>query len=161
MAEVFISYARTDQGFARDLNAALQKLDRDTWIDWRSIPESAEWRAEIFAGIEQADNFVFLISPDSAKSWMCGQEVSHAVANNKRLITILYHSVETKELHPALGKIQWIDYPNLGFEETFKRLIRALDTNFDWNTSTPNFWFEPRSGNPRIVIKVSCCMEWN
>ncbi len=95
MAEVFISYAREDQGFARDLHAALQKVNRDTWIDWRSIPDSAKWRAEIFAAIEAADNFLFIISPDSVKSWMCGQEVSHAVANNKRLITILYHSVET------------------------------------------------------------------
>lgn len=70
---------------------------------------------------------------------MCGQEVSHAVANNKRLLTILYHSVETKELHPALGKIQWIDYPNLGFEETFERLIRALDTNFEWEHKHTQF----------------------
>jgi hypothetical protein len=139
MAQVFIPYARTDQGFARDLNAALRKTDRETWIDWRSIPESAEWRAEIFAGIEQADNFVFLISPDSAKSWMCGQEVSHAVASNKRLITILYHSLEDKELLPALAKIQWIDYPNLGFEETFKRLIKALDTNFEWEHKHTQF----------------------
>jgi TIR domain len=84
MAEVFISYARTDQGFARDLNAALQKINRDTWIDWRSIPESAEWRAEIFAAIEAADNFLFVISPDSVKSWMCGQEVAHAAANGRR-----------------------------------------------------------------------------
>jgi TIR domain len=132
MAEVFISYARTDQGFARDLNAALQKLKRDTWIDWRSIPESAEWRAEIFAGIEQADNFVFLISPDSAKSWMCGQEISHAVANNKRIITILYHPVDHKELPPGLAEIQWINYPELGFEQTFQRLITAIDTDLDW-----------------------------
>jgi len=48
MADVFISYARADQGFARDLNYALQKLQRDTWLDWRSTPDSAEWRAEIF-----------------------------------------------------------------------------------------------------------------
>jgi hypothetical protein len=51
MAEVFISYGRTDQGFARDLNAALQKLNHETWIDWRSIPDSAQWRAEIFNAI--------------------------------------------------------------------------------------------------------------
>ena len=70
MAEVFISYAREDQGFARDLNATLQKLQRDTWIDWRSIPDSAQWRAEIFAAIEAADNFLFIISPDSVRSWM-------------------------------------------------------------------------------------------
>ena len=30
MAEVFISYARTDQGFARDLHDALKNLKRDT-----------------------------------------------------------------------------------------------------------------------------------
>jgi hypothetical protein len=41
MADVFISYAREDQGFARDLNTTLQKLQRETWIDWRSIPDSA------------------------------------------------------------------------------------------------------------------------
>ena len=92
MAEVFISYAREDQGFARDIHTALQKVSRDTWIDWRSIRDSAKWRAEIFAAIEAADNFLFIISPDSVKSWMCGQEVSHAVANNKRLITILHRS---------------------------------------------------------------------
>jgi TIR domain len=58
MAEVFISYAREDQGFARDLNAALQKLQRDTWIDWRSIPDSAQWRAAIFAAIEAVGNIL-------------------------------------------------------------------------------------------------------
>src|SRR5271165_1336774 len=115
MAEVFISYARMDQGFARDLNTALQKLQRDTWIDWRSIPDSAEWRAEIFAAIEAADNFLFIISPDSVKSWMCGQEVSHAVANNKRLITILYHPIGKKKMFPGLDEVQWISYPDLGF----------------------------------------------
>ncbi len=107
-------------------------MQRETWIDWRSIPDSAKWRGEIFAAIEAADNFLFVISPDSVKSWMCGQEVSHAVANNKRLITVLYHSVERKELLPALAEIQWIDYPNLGFEQTFERLTAAIDTDLDW-----------------------------
>jgi len=132
MAEVFISYARKDKGFVRDIHAALQRLKRDTWVDWRDIPDSTMWRAEIFAAIGTADNFLFVISPDSVKSWMCGQEISYAVTNNKRLLTILYHSVETKELDPALAEVQWIDYPDLGFEQTFERLIKALDTNFDW-----------------------------
>jgi hypothetical protein len=132
MAEVFISYARTDQGFARDLNTALQKLHRDTWIDWRSIPDSAQWRAEVFAAIEAADNFVFLISPDSLHSWMCGQEFAHALANKKRIVTILYHPVNPKDMVPGLAEIQWISYPELGFEQTFQRLITAVDTDLDW-----------------------------
>jgi hypothetical protein len=132
MAEVFISYARADQGFARDLHAALQKIKRDAWIDWRSIPDTAKWRAEIFAAIEAADNFLFIISPDSLHSRMCGLEVAHAVANNKRLITILYHPVDHKELLTDLDEIQWINYPELGFEPTFQRLITAIDTDLDW-----------------------------
>src|SRR5271167_3404648 len=132
MAEVFISYARMDQGFARDLNSALQKLKRDTWIDWRSIPDSAEWRAEIFAAIGAADNFLFIISPDSLRSEMCGLEVAHAFTSRKRAITILYHPVERNDLFPGLGEIQWINYPELGFEETFRRLIAAIDTDLDW-----------------------------
>jgi hypothetical protein len=139
VAEVFISYARKDKGFVRDIHAALQKVNRDPWIDWRSIPESAKWRGEIFAAIEAADNFLFIISPDSVKSWMCGEEVSHAVANNKRLITILYHSVERTELHSAVAEIQWIDYPELGFEQTFERLIKALDTNLEWEHKHTQF----------------------
>lgn len=102
MAEVFISYARVDQGFARDLNNALHKLDRDTWIDWRSIPDSAEWRAEIFAAIDAADNFLFIISPDSLRSHMCGLEVAHAVAAKKRIVTILYHPMNHDALLPGL-----------------------------------------------------------
>src|SRR5271166_5239382 len=132
MAEVFISYARTDQGFARDLNSALQKLKRDTWIDWRSIPDSAQWRAEIFAAVEAADNFLFIISPDSLGSQMCGEEVTHAVANKKRIITILYHPADYDELLPGLKEIQWINYPELGFEPTFQRLITAIDTDLEW-----------------------------
>src|ERR1035441_3744796 len=106
MAEVFISYARVNQGFVRDLNNALQKLKRDTWIDWRSIPDSAEWRAEIFAAIDAADNFLFIISPDSLRSEMCKLEVSHALASKKRVTTILYHPADWNELLPGLAEIQ-------------------------------------------------------
>src|SRR3974390_501448 len=133
MAEVFISYARTDQGFARDLNSALQKLNRETWIDWRSIPDSAEWRTEIFAAIDAAVNFVFIISPDSLRpESFCGPEVAHALANKKRIIPILYHPVDRNTLYPGLGEIQWINYPELGGEETFQRLITAIDTDRDY-----------------------------
>jgi WD40 repeat protein len=80
----------------------------------------------------QADNFVFIISPDSVKSWMCGEEVKHAVTSKKRLITILYQSVERNELLPTLAELQWIDSPAMGFERTIERLITAIDTDLNW-----------------------------
>lgn len=132
MAEVFISYARKDSGFVLDLTLVLQKSQRDAWIDWRSIPASAYWRAEIFAAIEEADNFLFIISPESLRSWMCGQEIGVAVANKKRIVTILYQAVDHKDLPPALAEIQWIGYPELGFEATFQKLVAAIDTDLRW-----------------------------
>jgi len=144
MTEVFISYAREDQEFARDLNTALQNVKRETWIDWRSIPDSAKWRAEIFAAIEAADNFVFIISADSLRSWMCGQEVAHAVASKKRIVTILYRSVDHEELLPGLKEIQWIDYLALGMARTFQRLSRAIDTDLEWVRQHTRFGLRAR-----------------
>src|SRR5271166_4317308 len=132
MAEVFISYARTDSGFARDLTTALQELERDPWIDWRDLPEGSEWPPEIFTAIEAADNFLFIISPDSLRSPMCGKEVALAVAKKKRIITIRQRPFDPKELFPGLGDIEWFDYAEVGFKETFRRLIDALDTDRDW-----------------------------
>lgn len=130
--EVFISYAWTDIGFARDLNDALHELKREAWIDLCSIPDSAEWRKEIFTAIEAADNFLFIISPDSLHSSMCGQEVARAVASKKRILTVLYHEVDTREMFPGLGEIQWISYPQLGFKETIRNLMKAIDTDLEW-----------------------------
>ena len=92
MSDVFISYSRKDIAFARLLNEALEESELETWIDWQDIPPSVDWLAEVYAAIEQADTFVFLISPDSVASEVCGYEVEHAVAHNKRLVPVVVSS---------------------------------------------------------------------
>lgn len=71
--DIFISYSRRDKEFVARLHAALAALGRDAWIDWEDIPLTAEWEAEIYAGIEGADAFVFVLSPDSIRSEICAQ----------------------------------------------------------------------------------------
>ena len=68
MNDVFISYAREDSGFVRTLFNALSEQDRKAWVDWKNIPPSVDWKKEIFAAIESAFVFVFVISPDSIAS---------------------------------------------------------------------------------------------
>ncbi|HEY5730298.1 MAG TPA: toll/interleukin-1 receptor domain-containing protein, partial [Anaerolineales bacterium] len=75
MAKVFISYSRKDTEFAKKLTGELQKSDYDFWIDWEGIPHTVDWWREIEKGIEEADIFLFIISPDSATSKICGQEI--------------------------------------------------------------------------------------
>lgn len=89
MTDVFISYSRRDKEFVFILQNALKAQNRETWVDWKDIPLSADWWAEIEAGIEATNTFVFVISPDSVVSKVCNQEIEHAVKNNKRLVPIV------------------------------------------------------------------------
>ena len=67
----------------RELHAALEKHGRRAWVDWGDLPLSARFMDEIRAAIESADVFLFVISPDSAGSPICREEIEHAVALHK------------------------------------------------------------------------------
>ena len=45
--DVFLSYAREDTDFVRDLHRRLTSQGRSVWVDWESIPHSAEWWSEV------------------------------------------------------------------------------------------------------------------
>ena len=105
MAEVFISYAFKDRNFVRKMHEALEKQERDTWIDWKDIPPTAEWWKEILTAIEAADSFVFVISPESAASATCREEVAEAMKNNKKIIPVVRRKVSPKDLPPPLADI--------------------------------------------------------
>ncbi len=69
--EVFVSYSHTDSDFARKLNEALQVQGKTTWFDQESIASGTDFGQEIHRGIEQSDNFLFIISPSSVNSPYC------------------------------------------------------------------------------------------
>ena len=66
--DAFISYSRRDAAFVIELKNALERRGRNVWIDADDIPPGAPWRRELGSGIEAADSFVFVISPDSLES---------------------------------------------------------------------------------------------
>src|SRR5512145_3053509 len=100
MASVFISYSRKDIEAARKLTEAFKGQDLDFWIDWEGIPPTVDWWKEIEKGIEETDFFLFLLSPDSAESKVCGQEIQHALKNGKRLIPIVVRTIPASEAPP-------------------------------------------------------------
>jgi WD40 repeat protein len=131
MADVFISYSRKDKAFVQVLHQALAESKYDAWIDWQDIPPTADWWAEIEAGIEAADAFLFVISPDSVTSKVCNQEVDHAVANHKRFIPILRREgFEQEQLHVALSRHNWLYFKEDDeFNLAFAKLIETLNTD--------------------------------
>ncbi len=131
MTDVFISYSRKDKAFVQKLHNALQAEKRDTWVDWESIPLTADWWAEIQEGIENADAFVFIISPDSVTSAVCQQEIDHAAGHNKRLIPIVYR--DATGVPAVLGHLNWIFCRDSDdFTDAFKKLLAVMDTDLEW-----------------------------
>ena len=133
MADVFISYSRKDQAFVRRLHNALSRLNRDTWVDWEDIPLTADWLKEIYAGIESADTFVFVISPDSVASGTCKKEIAHAAKHNKRIIPMVLRDVPDDDMPEVLRPINWIFFRSSDdFDAKFQEFVEAIDTDLDW-----------------------------
>ncbi len=134
MSDVFISYSRKDKDFVKVLHGRLIQGDRETWVDWEDIPLSADWWQEIERGIEAADMFVFVISPDSVASKVCGQEIDHAVTHNKRLVPVVRRDdFDAQQVHPALQKHNWLFVREADdFDLAFQDLLTVIDTDLEY-----------------------------
>src|SRR5215472_5016227 len=131
--EVFISYSRKDKEFVRRLDEELKRRDREAWVDWEGIPPGDTWEKTIYGAIESTHTFIFVLTPDSIASKVCGKEIEHAAANNKRLVPIVYRDVAEESVPKSLGELNWIFCRDTDdFNEATDKLISALDTDLKW-----------------------------
>ncbi|HRQ37127.1 MAG TPA: TIR domain-containing protein [Chloroflexota bacterium] len=131
---IFISYSRKDKAFVQKLHNNLVNANLQTWVDWEGIPLTADWWQEIKQGIENADAFAFVISPDSLKSKVCADEIQTAVDNNKRLIPVMHRDPEKGDpIHPKVSSHNWIymrDEAEL--EAHMPDMVKVIHTDLDW-----------------------------
>jgi WD40 repeat protein len=133
VADLFISYAREDIEFVRVLDDRLRASGREAWVDWRGIPPSAEWLAEIRAAIDGAEVFVCVISPGFLASSVCQEELQHALARKKRIVPLLHREAPEGTIHPELAKLNWIFVRATDDLDTGVRTLQsAIDTDLDW-----------------------------
>jgi hypothetical protein len=133
MADVFISYSRQDRAFAQRLHQAMEAQGRDAYVDIEDIPAASRWRQEIAEAIEGADALVFVVSPDSAASEGCREELAHAAALHKRIIPLVCRETEPQAVPEALRELNWISCREQDdFEAAIATLIETLDTDLDW-----------------------------
>lgn len=134
MTQLFISYSRKDTEFAQKLTESLTAQKMDLWVDWEDIPPTVDWMKEIEKGIEAADIFVFIVSPDSIRSKVCAEEVAHAVKNGKRIAPVVAREVDMAEIPNTLSHLNLIffSHPQDKFETAFEKLMHAIQTDFDW-----------------------------
>jgi WD40 repeat protein len=165
VSDVFISYSRKDQAFVQRLHQALQDRGREAWIDWKDIPPTAEWLLEVYGGIEAADTFLFILSPDAVDSKVCGKEVTYAVSHNKRLIPVVCKDVDPDTVPPALAVLNWIFIrPQDDFDAGVERLVQALDRDLEWAKAhtrllTRALEWERKGRNPSYLLRGNDLQE--
>jgi TIR domain len=117
----------------RRLDEELKRRDREAWVDWEGIPPGDTWEKTIYGAIEATHTFIFVLTPDSIACEVCGREIAHAAANNKRLVPIVYRDVAAERVPKSLGELNWIFCRESDdFNEATDTLVRALDTDLKW-----------------------------
>ncbi len=163
MSDVFISYSRRNSDFAQRLMQKLLLSAKDACVDWEGIPlTSTNWWFEIRQGIEAADSFLFIITPDSMASVVCNMELDYALELGKRIIPIMHKEVSTREAFVTiadyepdaamterlggkdplaiardnwqrLSHINWVYFREKDdFESAFRQLITSVETDLDY-----------------------------
>jgi WD40 repeat protein len=132
VSDVFVSYSRRDSEFVHSLASDLEQRGKSVWIDTEGIGDGEVFPDAIRHAIEQADAFVFVITPDSVASTFCETEVSYAEQLQKRMVPVLREPVEDDGLPEAIRVRSWIPYtPDVDAATASDRLIAALDTDLE------------------------------
>ncbi|MGK7880471.1 MAG: TIR domain-containing protein [Crocosphaera sp.] len=126
MTDVFLAYADKDEKFKEKIRKSLMRESLTIWTNTTDIKTGITFQEAINQGVEEADNFVYLISPDSLESAYCQQELAHAFANNKRIIPLLIQEIELDSIPSQVRELQFIDFTAYQQEEKYQESITQL-----------------------------------
>ena len=146
MADVFISYSRSDAEFVHRLQHKLEARGKEVWVDVEGIRDAEVFPEALLRAIESSNAFVFVISPDAVRSRFCAQEVEHAVALNKRIVPLVLRSAPDRELPESIRVRNWIPIDDGGFDRGVERLVTAVETDLEWERQ-----------HSRLTVKA---LEW-
>ncbi len=128
MISVFISYAREDEKFARELFLFLKRDGYDPWMDKENLVAGSDWEREIERAVDNTDVQIFLLSSRSVeKRGVFQKEIRVALKSAELLlendISIIPLRIEDCEVPASLKNYQWLNYFEEGWES---KLLLAM-----------------------------------
>ena len=138
MAKVFISYSSKDWVFVQHLVVSMRRRDIDVWIDRRKVLAGDMISTEISKGLQAADVFCVVLSPDARKSRWVELELAAALHRraqqpNFRIIPLLYRSTSIPTL---LAGLHHLDFRNKNALARQTALLHSSITGTDLDSST-------------------------
>lgn len=131
---VFISSDAKDLSFTRRLNDKLQVQGESTWFEPDKALLGPEYNSQVKTGIEQAENFLFVVSQDSLIDTSTLKELKLAEALSKRIIAVSYQEIDRSQVTPSLANGIWVEFKSIHGEEfitDFETLYRILKSHPD------------------------------
>src|ERR1700759_3746759 len=93
--EIFISYRRADQAWARLLHAQLSAEGVEAWYD-AQVGAGQDWRLSPAKALEASQIFVLLFSENAAQSSDIAKELAAAVLEKKLIVPVRLENIAPK-----------------------------------------------------------------
>src|SRR5450432_4858149 len=112
--EIFISYRRADESWARLLHAQLQAEGVDAWFD-AQIGAGQDWRTATAKALESSRIFVLLFSTAASESEDIAKELAAAIFSKKLVVPVRIENIQpTGAFLYELASRNWVN----AFENT-------------------------------------------
>jgi hypothetical protein len=119
MHSVFLSYSRQELTFADSVFQELVQRDIPIWMDIYRLKPGEAWQEQIFTALDTADTLLFIVSRASIESENCIAELKHARRTKKRVIYLVFESVDYI--------LQDTNAPVVDFRRPFNDAMRDLN----------------------------------
>ncbi|NES24140.1 MAG: toll/interleukin-1 receptor domain-containing protein, partial [Symploca sp. SIO3E6] len=162
MTQVVIAYSDQDQETMAKISCSLRRESITVWTNTTDIRTGEALEEAIKRGIEQADNLVYLLSPDSVNSTYCQQELDLAVSLHKRIIPVLVRDTAEAQVPLALRELKYIDLTDNVKEEDYRldesELLRILHQDEAYYREhkillTKALKWQKQYSNPSILLR--------
>ncbi|MEM7063525.1 MAG: TIR domain-containing protein [Cyanobacteria bacterium P01_B01_bin.77] len=129
---VFIASDARDLNFSHRLNDKLQIQGESTWFEPDKAILGPEYDSQVKTGIEQAENFLFIVSEDALVDAATLEELKLAESLSKRIIAVSYRNVDRSQVPSALANGIWVAFSSIhgeDFTTDFETLYRILKSH--------------------------------
>ncbi|NEZ66370.1 TIR domain-containing protein [Leptolyngbyaceae cyanobacterium CCMR0082] len=172
MCQVFLSYAEEDGENAIKIRRSLTQRAFTVWTSRTDIVTGEDFLSAIHRGIEQADNLIYMISPEAMVSKYCQDELNYALSLHKRIIPILACPTDIAQIPEVIRAIQYIDLTDNVREEDYlldeSQLLQVLKHEATYHEEHKTLLvkalkWQRQEDNPSILLKghsISHYVTW-
>ena len=154
MTQVFLSYSQADVEVMQQVRNLLRREGLTVWTSQTDVQTGEDFGSAINRGIEQADNLVYLLSPDSQKSEYCRMEFDYAFSLNKRIIPILVRPTPESDIPPELAALQYLELTD-NLESDLLKILRQDAAYYEEHKIllAKAIKWERQHNNPSILLR--------